>query len=317
MIAEGHDSRSAQRPPAPAEEVRPRQRLQPRRAPRERALPCARQPLRARKAARQLPLLQPAPGRPERSRGPRAPARAARGAGLRRLAESRRLARHQQPRHARDDQRARLGQALHVRLRIHPRQRHRLRPAPPAGQRIHLRAETRVAVAGHAGPVRAAVDDDRLSSRAGSVGRLEAERFDPLKWKPEYPNPAFENMRPDDAFWAARIVSKFSDEAIRAVVEKAAYSDPAATDFMTKTIIARRDKVVAAWINQVCPVVDTALSADGTLHVHERSRRCQSRHSTRAVRAHLVPVRQRDRSADAGRRADDGVERIGPRARRC
>ena len=54
-----------------------------------------------------------------------------------------------------------------------------------------------------------------------SVGRLEAERFDPLKWKPEYPNPAFENMRPDDAFWAARIVSKFTDEAIRAVVEKA------------------------------------------------------------------------------------------------
>ena len=54
------------------------------------------------------------------------------------------------------------------------------------------------------------------------VGRLEVEGFDPTKWKPEYPNPAFENMRPDDAFWAARIVSKFSDEAIRAVVEKAA-----------------------------------------------------------------------------------------------
>jgi hypothetical protein len=98
-----------------------------------------------------------------------------------------------------------------------------------------------------------------------SIGRLEAERFDPLKWKPEYPNSAFENMRPDDAFWAARIVSKFSDEAIRAVVEKAAYSDPAATDYMTKTIIARRDKVVAAWLNQICPVVDADLSADGTL----------------------------------------------------
>jgi hypothetical protein len=98
-----------------------------------------------------------------------------------------------------------------------------------------------------------------------SVGRIEAEQFDPLKWKPEYPNAAFENMRPDDAFWAAGIVSKFSDAAIRAVVEKAAYSDPAATDFLTKTIITRRDKVVAAWINQVCPVVDPTLSADGTL----------------------------------------------------
>ena len=41
---------------------RSRQRVQPRRAPRERSLPSSRQPLRARKAARQLPLLQPAPG---------------------------------------------------------------------------------------------------------------------------------------------------------------------------------------------------------------------------------------------------------------
>jgi hypothetical protein len=98
-----------------------------------------------------------------------------------------------------------------------------------------------------------------------SVGRIEAERFDPLKWKPEYPNSAFDNMRPDDAFWAARIVSKFPDEVIRAVVAKAAYSDPVAIEFMAKTITARRDKVVAAWINQVCPVVDATLSADGTL----------------------------------------------------
>src|SRR4029434_7230918 len=60
-------------------------------------------------------------------------------------------------------------------------------------------------------------------------------------------------------------VSKFSDEAIGAVVKKAAFSDPAATDYLTKTIIGRRDTVVAAWINQVCPVVDAALSSDGAL----------------------------------------------------
>jgi hypothetical protein len=98
-----------------------------------------------------------------------------------------------------------------------------------------------------------------------SVGRLEADAFDPLKWVPEYPNSAFDNMRPDDAFWAARIVSKFTNEMIRGIVEKARYSDPAATDYMTETIIKRRDKVVAAYINQVCPVVDPVLSADGSL----------------------------------------------------
>src|SRR6185503_249874 len=63
-----------------------------------------------------------------------------------------------------------------------------------------------------------------------SVGRIESEAFDPVTWKPEYPNPAFANMRPDDAFWAARIVSRFTNEMIRGTVEKARYSDPRATD---------------------------------------------------------------------------------------
>ena len=98
-----------------------------------------------------------------------------------------------------------------------------------------------------------------------AVGRLEAEAFDPLKWRPEYPNAAFDNMRPDDAFWAARIVAKFTDEMIRGVVEKARYSDSQATDYMTQMLIKRRDKVVAAYINQVCPVVDPTLAPDGAL----------------------------------------------------
>ena len=150
-----------------------------------------------------------------------------------------------------------------------------------------------------------------------SVGRLEAERFDPLTWKPEYPNPAFDNMRPDDAFWAARIVSKFSDEAIRAVVEKAAYSDPAATDYMTKTIIARRDKVVATWINQVCPVVDAALSADGTLTFTNAA--VDAKAATAPERYELNWFRF-DNATDQRTPVGEPmmvIERIGPRARRA
>jgi hypothetical protein len=96
-----------------------------------------------------------------------------------------------------------------------------------------------------------------------SVGRFEAQAFDPEKWKPEYPNAAFDNMRPDDAFWAARIVARFSDEMIGAVVRKASYSDPRATQYMTQALITRRDKVVATWLNQVCPVVDPILDTEG------------------------------------------------------
>ena len=98
-----------------------------------------------------------------------------------------------------------------------------------------------------------------------SVGRFEAEFFDAVAWRPEYPNPAFDNMRADDAFWAARLVARFSDEAIRAIVAKARYSEPGAAEQIGSTIIERRDKVVRAWITAVNPVVDATLGADGTL----------------------------------------------------
>ncbi len=98
-----------------------------------------------------------------------------------------------------------------------------------------------------------------------SVGRFEGDAFQPEAWKPEYPNPAFDNMRPDDAFWAARIVARFNDAAIRAIVEKARYSDPRATDYLTQTLIKRRDKVVKTWLNGVNPVVNPVLTSTGEL----------------------------------------------------
>ena len=99
-----------------------------------------------------------------------------------------------------------------------------------------------------------------------SIGRFEADFFDPALWRPEYPNPAFDNMRPDDAFWAARLVHRFSDEAIRAVVAKARFSEPGAAEYMSSTLITRRDKVVATWLTGVNPIVEPRLDASGTLH---------------------------------------------------
>jgi hypothetical protein len=100
---------------------------------------------------------------------------------------------------------------------------------------------------------------------APSVGRFESDFFDPVKWRPEYPNPAFDNMRPDDAFWGARLVAHFTDERIRAIVAKGQYNDPAASEYIAKMLIARRDKVLKAWLTGVNPVVAPALSSDGVL----------------------------------------------------
>jgi hypothetical protein len=98
-----------------------------------------------------------------------------------------------------------------------------------------------------------------------SVGRFEANSFDPEKWRPEYPNAAFDNMRPDDAFWAARIISKFTDADVRAIVAKARYSDPRATDYITATLVERRNRVLKTWLTAANPLVDFALTSDGQL----------------------------------------------------
>ncbi len=100
---------------------------------------------------------------------------------------------------------------------------------------------------------------------ARSIGNFEGDFFDPRLWRPEYPNPAFENMRPDDAFWAARIVSRFSDEAIAASVGKAQYSEPGAAEYIAATLVKRRDKILRTWLTGVNPIVDAILAADGRL----------------------------------------------------
>jgi hypothetical protein len=72
-------------------------------------------------------------------------------------------------------------------------------------------------------------------------------------------------MQPDDAFWGARLVSRFSDEAIRAIVERAGYEDPQAVEYLTNTLVWRRDMIARAWLNRVNPIVDVSLDATGTL----------------------------------------------------
>ena len=39
------------------------------------------------------------------------------------------------------------------------------------------------------------------------VGFFDYESFDPISWKPTYPNPAFLRMDREDAFWAAKQVA--------------------------------------------------------------------------------------------------------------
>jgi hypothetical protein len=98
-----------------------------------------------------------------------------------------------------------------------------------------------------------------------AVGRIESTYYRPEQWKADYPNPAFKNATDEDRFWAARIVSSFSDDAVRAIVATARFTDPAATDYLQKTILERRTKVLRTWLNGTNPLINLALGAGGEL----------------------------------------------------
>ena len=96
------------------------------------------------------------------------------------------------------------------------------------------------------------------------VGRIEAEFFQPEAWRPEYPNPAFERMQDEDAFWAAAIVHEFTDDAVRAVVAAGALGNADSERYLADTLIRRRDKTRAHYFARMNPLTRFVVT-DGVL----------------------------------------------------
>ena len=87
-----------------------------------------------------------------------------------------------------------------------------------------------------------------------ALGLIEHPSFEPEQWKPNYPNPAFQNRLPADEFWAAKKVMAFSDAAISAIVKEAKFTDPCAEDLLTDYLIKRRDKIGEVYFAKVLPL---------------------------------------------------------------
>jgi hypothetical protein len=96
-----------------------------------------------------------------------------------------------------------------------------------------------------------------------AVGNFEGDFFQPWNWKPEYPNPSFDRMDEADAFWAANLLTYFTDDVIRAIVATGQISDSEAASYLANTLIKRRDKCIRYWIRQTNPLDRFTVSGDG------------------------------------------------------
>lgn len=150
-----------------------------------------------------------------------------------------------------------------------------------------------------------------------SIGYFESEIFDPGRWVPTYPNPAFEHCTLRDAYWGAKIVTAFRDEEIRAIVETAQLSNPAAEEYLIQTLIERRDKIGHYWFSRMNPLdrfrferteagelflgfddlaVDTKLAAaDETRYVYTISHQTLGLHQRAFVTRPRIPLSKNGR----------------------
>jgi hypothetical protein len=91
------------------------------------------------------------------------------------------------------------------------------------------------------------------------VGLFSANDFDPGGWKQTFPSVMFDNLTPQDAFWATRVILSFTEPEIRAIVETGQYLDPRDTDYIIKTLLERRQILARYWLSKVDGLADFSL----------------------------------------------------------
>jgi hypothetical protein len=95
-----------------------------------------------------------------------------------------------------------------------------------------------------------------------TIGWLEGESFDPARWKPNWPNRAFQLATDRDGYWGAKLVGSFSDAQIRAAVEAGRLPGSQAADTLASILMLRRDLVVKHWYGKVSPLESFEVEQD-------------------------------------------------------
>ncbi|MFN2383538.1 MAG: hypothetical protein ABR559_04670 [Gemmatimonadota bacterium] len=92
------------------------------------------------------------------------------------------------------------------------------------------------------------------SSHPASIGYYSDAIFEPGNWRPNMPNPAFDNRDARDGYWGAKIVMSFTDAQLTRAVDATEWSDASARAYILKGLKARRDAIGRYWFGEVSPL---------------------------------------------------------------
>ncbi len=100
------------------------------------------------------------------------------------------------------------------------------------------------------------------------IGYFESEIFEPMAFKPSQPNAAFANLTRRDGYWAAKIISAFSDAHLEAIVAEGGYRNLDAARWVVRVLGERRDKIARYWFDRV-PPLDFFTHESGVVQFHD------------------------------------------------
>jgi hypothetical protein len=86
------------------------------------------------------------------------------------------------------------------------------------------------------------------------IGLFDTESFKPQKWKPDLPNSQMANLTRLDGYWAAKVISAFTEESLRVIVEQGDFQDPKSVEYLVNTLLARQKAIVDYWFDRVPPL---------------------------------------------------------------
>lgn len=96
----------------------------------------------------------------------------------------------------------------------------------------------------------------KLSPFPESFGYFSAELFDPVEWKPNFPNPAYSFMQDEDAAWMARVLARVTPELVRAAVGAGHLSNAAEEDYLLTQLLRRRAIILRRYFELRSPLAE-------------------------------------------------------------
>lgn len=94
----------------------------------------------------------------------------------------------------------------------------------------------------------------QMENESFAQGYLDNRYFSAPNYKVQLPHYVFKDMTRADGYWAAKIIKKFSDENIKAMISAGKYSSAEDAEFVFKIISERREAIARYWFSQASPL---------------------------------------------------------------